>query len=161
MNQIVDRRYKDYRKKIGQSINNYFGIENPKNGTLEFSFKRISKKNFLFSIKYLHNPKYDFITLPTEINDIINSYIEEFIIVEYKIHFTDQYPFRPPKWSIKSVSDTYSNRLPITLYNYYKYIAKMHNIMNRRDWSSCINFYVDIIYFISKINHFDIFNEFS
>ena len=45
--------------------------------------------------------------------------------------------------------------LKINLYEYYKYIVDSHNKIMKRNWSPAIKIEADILYFITKINHFE------
>ena len=71
------------------TISNYFEIK-PKNGSLEFIVSDFKNGRYKFTVKYnsKYIPKYDLIKLPIEMNDIINSYLDDFIIIELiSIHF--------------------------------------------------------------------------
>lgn len=160
---VIERRYRRFINDIDDNtIANYFNIK-PKNGSLEFIVTNFVNGRYNFTVKYTRKyiPKCDFIKLPIEINNIINSYLDDFIIIELIVDLRHKYPFSRPIWHVIKVEDSYSTRLYIKLLDYYKYITKIHNNMYKnRNWSPAIDLRTDIILFISRINNFDIFGDY-
>ena len=143
-----------------KSIAEYFILENK---NLEFSITKPINGRYSFTINYKKKyiPKHDFMTLPEELNDIINSYLDDFIIIEIVVDLRHNYPFSKPNWNLVNVKDSYDNRLPLKLFNYYKYIVNKHNKMyTKKNWSPIIDIKNDILIFITRINHFEIFDEY-
>jgi hypothetical protein len=161
--EIVERRYRHFIDNMNEeTITNYFEIK-PKDGSLEFIVSNFINGRYMFTVKYKRKyiPKYDLIQLPTEINDIINSYLDDFIIIEIIVDVRHNYPFSKPIWNLIKVKDSYSSRLPIKLLEYYTYITKKHNHMYKnKNWSPVTDFKSDILVFISRIHHFEIFDEY-
>ena len=116
-----------------------------------------SKKDINLKIKFVHEPftlkDTYFRGLPLEINRLISSYIPSYIEINTHIHFCNEYPFRPPKWSLLSVIDKSSSC--INLQEYYEYIINCHNNQYRNSWSPAIWIESDILCFIARINHFE------
>lgn len=160
---VIERRYRmfiDHMNK--QPISKYFDIK-PKNGSLEFIVSNFINGRYKFTVKYNRKyiPKCDFIKLPIEINNIINSYLDDFIIIEIIVDLRHNYPFSKPIWHVINVEDSYSIRLHIQLLDYYKHITKIHNNMYKnKNWSPAIDLRTDIILFISRIHHFEIFDDY-
>ena len=82
---------------------------------------------------------------------IASYYTPNYIHIKIQIQSVEDYPFNPPIW--KFTDFKYS--LKMNLYEYYKYIVDSHNEIMNRSWSPAIKIDTDILYFISKINHFE------
>ena len=144
------------------SLEKYFGITN-ENGT-EFKTKiniqtldGFNQFELNLDIIIINNYKiYNLNNLPLDINSLIASYYTpNYIHLKIQITSPEDYPFNPPIWKIISVKHS----LKINLYEYYKYIVDSHNKIMKRNWSPAIKIDADILYFITKINHFEhIFN---
>jgi hypothetical protein len=160
---LSQRRYRRFINDTHENtIAKYFNIK-PKNGSLEFIVSDYTNGRYKFTVKYKNKyiPKCDFIKLPNEINNKINSYLDDFITIELIVDLRHNYPFSRPIWHVINVEDSYSTRLHIKLLDYYKYINKIHNNMYKNNnWSPAIDLRTDIILFISRINHFDIFDNY-
>ena len=144
------------------SLEKYFGITN-ENG-IEFKTKiniqaldGFNQFELNLDVIIIHNNKiYNLNNLPLDINSLIASYYTpNYIHLKIQITSPEDYPFNPPIWKIISVKHS----LKINLYEYYKYIVDSHNKIMKRNWSPAIKIDADILYFITKINHFEhIFN---
>jgi ubiquitin-protein ligase len=154
------RRVNDFTNIINLhgSLEKYFGITN-ENGT-EFKTKiniqtldGFNQFEINLDIIIIHNYKiYNLNNLPLDINSLIASYYTpNYIHLKIQITSPEDYPFNPPIWKIISVKHS----LKINLYEYYKYIVDSHNEIMKDSWSPAIKIDVDILYFISKINHFE------
>ena len=158
------RRVNDFTNIINLhgSLEKYFGITN-ENG-IEFKTKiniqtldGFNQFEINLDIIIINNYKiYNLNNLPLDINSLIASYYTpNYIHLKIQITSPEDYPFNPPIWKIMSVKHS----LKINLYEYYKYIVDSHNKIMKRNWSPAIKIEADILYFITKINHFEhIFN---
>ena len=161
---IVERSRQKFLNHVSNntSIAEYFEIK-PKNGSLEFTVTNFVNGRYKFTVKYKRNylAKHDFVNLPTELNDIINSYLDDFIIIELIVDLRHNYPFSKTILNVIKVEDSYSTRLPIKLYDYYNKIAKNHNKMNNQNnWSPALDLKLDMLLFISRIHHFEVFDDY-
>ena len=156
----IKRRVNDFTNIINVhgSLEKYFGITN-ENG-IEFKTKINIQtldgfNQFEVNLDFIiiHNNKiYKFNNIPLEINSLIASYYTpNYIHLKIQITSPEDYPFNPPIWKIMSVKHS----LKINLYEYYKYIVDSHNKIMKRNWSPAIKIETDILYFITKINHFE------
>jgi hypothetical protein len=123
----------------------------------------LKKQGFLleFYCKYEANTfdlKNNYIyELPKEINFLIAEYLPSFIELTFSINHIIDYPFKPPQWSLISSNDKLSSLKNSK--GYYEYIVEEHNNTITRSWSPAITFDKDILYFASKLNYFDYFNQ--
>ena len=154
------RRVNDFTNIINLhgSLEKYFGITN-ENGT-EFKTKiniqtldGFNQFELNLDIIIIHNYKiYNLNNLPLDINSLIASYYTpNYIHLKIQITSPEDYPFNPPIWKMINVKHS----LKINLYEYYKYIVDSHNKIMKRNWSPAIKIEGDILYFITKINHFE------
>ena len=154
------RRVNDFTNIINLhgSLEKYFGITN-ENG-IEFKTKiniqtldGFNQFELNLDIIIIQNYKiYNLNNLPLDINSLIASYYTpNYIHLKIQITSPEDYPFNPPIWKIISVKHS----LKINLYEYYKYIVDSHNKIMKRNWSPAIKIETDILYFITKINHFE------
>ena len=154
------RRVNDFTNIINLhgSLEKYFGITN-ENG-IEFKTKiniqtldGFNQFEINLDIIIINNYKiYNLNNLPLDINSLIASYYTpNYIHLKIQITSPEDYPFNPPIWKIIDVKHS----LKMNLYEYYKYIVYMHNKIMKHSWSPAIKPYVDILYFIAKINHFE------
>ena len=158
---IFQRRIKNFNNRYDiDKLDEHFNmnISNKKQSIIKISaIINEPEKDVDLKIKFLHKP-FDlkdtyFLELPMEINRLISSYIPSYIEINTRIHFCDEYPFRPPKWSLTSVVDKSSSY--INLQEYYEYIVNCHNNQYQRSWSPAIWIETDILCFVLKINHFE------
>ena len=154
------RRVNDFTNIINLhgSLEKYFGITN-ENGT-EFKTKINIQtldgfNQFEINLDFIiiNNYKiYNLNNLPLDINSLIASYYTpNYIHLKIQITSPEDYPFNPPIWKMINVKHS----LKINLYEYYKYIVDSHNKIMKRNWSPAIKIEGDILYFITKINHFE------
>ena len=155
-----------FQKIIGNlSIAEYFQII-PLNGSLQFNIDfsldhdGTYKFTVLYKTKYI--PKYDFIKLPLELNHIINSYLNDFdfIFLECLVDLRYDFPFSKPIWHLINVQHSF-HHIPISIFDYYKHIVHFHNNMynENSNWSPVLNIKSDILKFICRINHFEVFHD--
>jgi len=154
------RRVNDFTNIINLhgSLEKYFGITN-ENGNVfktKINIQTLDGFNqFEINLDFIiiHNYKiYNLNNLPLDINSLIASYYTpNYIHLKIQITSPEDYPFNPPIWKIIDVKHS----LKMNLYEYYKYMVDSHNEIMKDTWSPAIKIDVDILYFISKINHFE------
>jgi hypothetical protein len=142
------------------SIEDYFEIlkyNNKEKINCKTNTEVIENQNIIsFEIHFFKNSDYlyNFVKLPDEINnEIYKFYKKEYINIKMNIHYGNDYPFKPPLWSLEDVK--YNIVIPINLINYYTEIINNHNCINKKNWSPAIDIHHDILDLIQKINHFD------
>ena len=168
MMNLFNRRYERFKNQNNLNENEdiiphfekMIGFGESKDGTL---YMELNKHDFMlnFFVKYQAktfdlNKNYIF-ELPKEINFLISEYLPSFIELAFSINHIIEYPFKPPVWSLVSCNDKLS-----CLENsakYYEYIVEEHNKTITRNWSPAITFDKDILYFASKLNYFEHFNQ--
>jgi hypothetical protein len=150
--------YNIENNNIIDNFQNFLGLGDQKNGTFHIKIEKLDKI-ILLKIKFIPNDIFDLknnniYELPPEINLFISEFIQSYIYFEFQITYTDSYPFDPPTWSMISFDDRLTNVK--NMINYYNYIVRSHNINNGYSWNPAIDLDKDILYFISKINHFEL-----
>jgi hypothetical protein len=153
MNGILERRFQRFEQENNSNLKEYFGIiDTPQrivniNAThnneaviCTVSFKEVNK---MINIR----------CLPMDIICKISSYLNCYLTIKTKIVYPQDYPFEPPQWSLVCVKHNIESRM--NLKEYYEYLVETHNNKYSIDWSPAIHIDIDILDFISKINHFD------
>jgi ubiquitin-protein ligase len=153
MNGILERRFQRFEQENNSNLKEYFGIiDTPQrivniNAThnndaviCTVSFKEVNK---MINIR----------CLPMDIICKISSYLNCYLTIKTKIIYPQDYPFEPPQWSLVCVKHNIESRM--NLKEYYEYLVETHNNKYTIDWSPAIHIDIDILDFISKINHFD------
>jgi hypothetical protein len=140
-----------------QNLHEYFGIPSTKEDKISISLKiKETDKTIYLQIIYSHDGfnlnDHNILELPSEINNIIHSYLSCYIEINTNILYIDTYPFSPPQWNLLSVINKSSSR--INLHEYYEYIVKCHNSQYSINWSPAIIIEKDILFFITRINLF-------
>ena len=154
-NHIMNRRIRCFRMLNEQTpIQEYMNIPKKEgNNSLNIDIVNITNNKINLKIKYVH--KYDgyyFEELPAEINNMIDKYLYETLIINISIHMPEIYPWRPARWSLTNISTKKSKQR--VLLNYYYDKIKYHNQLNREKWSIVISMEKDILFFISSIINF-------
>ena len=152
------------------TIEDYFGVKSIPNTHLKFNIIKYNNE-ILFIIKYIKkNTLYKF-DLPLELNSLIASYTDDYIIIKIRISYGKDYPFKPPIWSLFNV-DTNIHNPVLDLKQYYKYLVDLQNdqyklfivdnfvnnnymYTNHNQWSPAITIDKELISFITRINHFE------
>ena len=141
---VATRKYKDYLNCLnGQTLNEYFDIPFPK-----FELTQCLNTEYMLTISHIQ--QYNEIiklNLPEEIIKYIKKYVEIGFVCKYKIYFTENTPFRAPKWSIisnKSLNIVDDNKL-------WEMLVNKHNIDYTYDWTPAISMEKDILYFIERL----------
>ena len=151
-------------------IEDYFEVNSNPNTHLKFRVMQCHNE-VLIAIKYSKkNMLYKF-DLPLELNSLIASYTDDYIIIKIRISYGKDYPFKPPIWSLFNVDTNIHNPI-LDLKQYYKYIIDLQNdqyqsfivanFVNNNymytkydQWSPAITIEHEILSFITRINHFE------
>ena len=169
---VLPRRMRDFNNTFNDMpIVDYLGIVSRKNDSLSFKMDMFPEERFcIFSVDFVTqnapNLKFDFMGLPTELSDIVNSYSSNFISLQFKIEFPMNYPFDAPIWSLIDEKDDMTH-LPSTfaLNDYYQDLAERHNgqyneVSRGYNWTPSMTIRTDMINFIIKILHFDVITDY-
>jgi len=169
---VLPRRMRDFKNIINDtSIADYLGIVSRKNDSLSFKMDLFPEEKYcIFSVDFVTqntpNLKLDFMGLPTEISDIVNSYSSNFISLKFRIDYLVNYPFDTPVWSLIYEKDDMTH-LPsnFVLNDYYQEIVERHNgqyneVSRGFNWSPSMTIRTDMINFIMRILHFDVITDY-
>lgn len=160
----IIKKFRDSLKsKPIQELLNIPLINNNYNSNREFhiSIPYISEENdeIHIRIKFINNYKSFYLHfLPPEINEIISSFMNDTLILNFIISYPINYPFQSPYWSFDKYSCSVETKFNIT--RYYQNKLDYHNQINQRLVSLPSIFpEKDILGFVVIINQFDeIFN---
>lgn len=132
----------------GKTINEYFEIKSP-----IFELVRDDYTTFTFTSK--DNESYDvsMIKLPEDIQRLITTYINKYADITYTINYGLDYPFKPPKWIIKTIHTNLKIQSDIEL------ITRQHNNSYMIDWTPYIYIEKDTLYMIEKIKRLEYFKS--
>ena len=119
----------------GQSIADHFQIKHS-----SYTLSRLDDNTFSFKIVREDFPKY-VLNLPIELSIKIAGYLYERTEVLYHIHFTNDYPFKPPIWTMQTITppNVYQQALYVLMYRY------------SMSWSPAITIEKDILNMIECI----------
>ena len=119
----------------GKSIADYFQITHS-----QYDLKKIDDQTFEFKISYELLPQCA-LDLPIELSMKIAGYLYEYTRIYYQIRIPNDYPFKPPKWVMLTITppELYNNALCVLNYRYDK------------DWSPAITLEKDILNMIECI----------
>jgi hypothetical protein len=169
---VLPRRMRDFKNTINDiPIVDYLGIVTRKNEKLSFKMELFPEEKYsIFSVDFVtqNTPhlKKDFLNLPPELSEIINSYSSNFISLRFRIDYLVNYPFDTPIWSLIEEKDDMMH-LPrnFALNDYYQGIVEKHNgqyneVSRGYNWSPSMTIRTDMINFIMRILHFDVITDF-
>ena len=91
--------------------------------------------------------RFDFPNLPTELNDLVNSFNFHFIYLELLFKFSEIYPFESPNISLSKFRSNFSDN---TKHLYASRLERLNKELEN-DWSSGIYIYHIVIQYISNI----------
>ena len=165
---LFNRRYENFKKHNnlydnGERIQHFekmIGFNESKDGTI---YMELNKNELMLNFFFKYEAKTfdlnkNYISeLPKEINFLISEYLPSFIELTFTLNHITDYPFKPPIWSLISCNDKLTSLENST--KYYEYIVEEHNKTITRYWSPAITFDKDILYFSSKLNYFEHFNQ--
>jgi hypothetical protein len=141
MNKRCARIHKHYTEFMfqlhGQTISQYFQIKE-----FECTLTKITPEGFTFDVEKESFPRYVFPTLPTELSMRISGFLYDHHKAEYILTFPEDYPFKPPCWSL-----LYAN--PIKKYT----LAAIYlNKQYEHSWSPAITLEKDVLNMIVSIS---------
>ena len=145
------RRMNRYKTTINLPLREYYGFNEKINILVE---EGTNELNVTVLYKNKH-PKLSFAGMPSEVNDIINSFCGDFIEIRASLSCPKFFPFHPPIWQIIKVNNNLYNRGIIQLEEYYTYIVEGVNRSNVTNWSPAYGFETEILRFLMRINHFE------
>jgi ubiquitin-protein ligase len=161
---ILEKRYRNILMETNvYSLHQYFNISNAEirltdMNTLEMNFTRILNAEI---IQFLRTAKIK--RLNMDVINIIISYIPNHLYLNLNFHveYPPMYPFRPPEWSINSVSTNIIiyQEICSSLDKYFKYMVKLHNCQYEHNWTPAVQMTGDIINLYLQFNHFDILTK--
>ena len=130
----IDRSYTQFLNVVNkQPITSHYSISDEYTVTI----CRISHDVFMVYITYENKPPFiSQLDLPSD----IHSYIKSFLHTKHKINsfisYTEQYPFRPPRWSIVHATKELKHQLI------------QFNQSLEASWLPCLNFENDILCYL-------------
>ena len=163
MSDYFIRRYDIFIERTGgtdEGIKNYIGIEDNR---IKLNAKKCnaSEETIIIDINYFDKIEYINFNLPKEINDIINSYCGNFIELKLKLECYTGFPFVSPMWSLINIKHNLLNNT-INIQEYYLWIIENINQENseRNGWTPIYGFDKELLRFFTRINHFDILENY-
>jgi hypothetical protein len=153
MQGIIERRFQRFEQENNSNLKEYFGIIDTPQRVLNINTTH-NNDGIIFTICFKEvNKMINIRCLPMDIICKISSYLNCYLTIKTKIVYPQDYPFDPPQWSLVCVKHNIESRM--NLKEYYEYLIETHNNKYTIDWSPAIHIDIDILDFISKINHFD------
>ncbi len=150
MQGIIERRFQRFEKL---DLKEYFGIIDTPQRVVNINATH-NNEAVICTVSFKEvNKMINIRCLPMDIICKISSYLNCYLTIKTKIVYPQDYPFEPPQWSLVCVKHNIESR--IKLKEYYEYLVETHNNKYSIDWSPAIHIDIDILDFISKINHFD------
>ena len=162
LHRILNKQYRTFKNDLqNQKIVDYFGIStNNRELSIRVNKCNGNKQKYMVEINCVTPQKFvNIVGLPLDIAREIHTYIPEYIKISFCIYYPERYPFAPPVWSLENISHRANTQLNIP--EYYKYMVDEHNERYDFDWSPAIKLETDLIYFIHKINHFDMIFDYN
>jgi len=132
----ITRLFEEFTRNLrGQSIADYFQITHSK-----YDLKKVDEQTFDFKISYEFFPRCA-LDLPIQLSMKIAGYLYEHVTIHYQIWIPNDYPFKPPKWIMMTITppQLYNDALCVLNYRYDK------------DWSPAITIEKDILNMINCI----------
>jgi len=132
----INKLFTEFKENLhGKSIADHFQIDHSK-----YDLKRIDAQTFEFKVSYEVFPSYA-LDLPIELSMKIVGYLYEHTEIEYQIRIPNDYPFKPPKWVMQTITppQLYQDALCVLNYRYDK------------DWSPAITIEKDVLNMIECI----------
>jgi len=135
----ITRLFDEFKQNLkSQSIADYFQIDHSK-----YDLKRLDEHTFEFRIRHEVIPRCYALELPIELSMKITGYLYERTQIHYQIRIPNDYPFKPPKWVMQTITppQLYKDALCVLNYRYEK------------DWSPAITMEKDILNMIECIEY--------
>ena len=144
MNNRVERRMRilleQFKTNLNEmSIDQYFQISNTK-----IILKQIQFNELILNYKYKIFQLVNINNLPIELNMNILSYVHEYSFATYKVKIPDDYPFKPPVWSLENVKTN-------IIWNHL-FAAHFQNHRYMMSWSPSLSLEKDVLNMIEAIN---------
>ena len=140
----VERRMnlmiKQFKENVGHlSIDQYFQIEDTNITLSQIKFNELIFK-YNYKIYKLVNIK----NIPIELNSLVLSYLHEYSFATYKVSIPEDYPFKPPIWSLECVKTNIKwNHLFAAHFQNHRYLFS---------WSPSLSLEKDVLNMIEAIN---------
>lgn len=162
---ILEKRFNNLQRDLDVlNIHKYFNITNAtiqllNLNTLEINFETVLNENmiqFMRTIKFIKTSGFNKLSIPTEILNLIISYIPNRLFLDVNLHveYPIQYPFRQPVWTLNYVNTNIRHN-DIIFEDYYKTMMKNHTNSYITDWTPAIQLHVDYLVIYMKMDHFD------
>ena len=156
MSNILTRRINRFKNTIKKNngIQKFFNIPESDDNNISFKLTikpiEINNNLIVFELKYKY--QYDtfyFEIFPCEINDHINSFCFDILILEISMVFLKKYPFNP---TFLIISNTYTNKNNYYIINFYSSKLKKFNYDYKKNWSMVCLIDKQILDFIAYFN---------
>jgi hypothetical protein len=140
----VERRMKlmmeQFKTNLNEmSIDQYFQIADTK-----IILKQIQFNELILNYKYKIFQLVNINNLPIELNMNILSYVHEYSFAIYKVKIPEDYPFKPPVWSLENVKTNINwNHL---------FAAHFQNHRYMMSWSPSLSLEKDVLNMIEAID---------
>lgn len=140
----VERRMKlmmeQFKTNLNEmSIEQYFQIANT-----QIILKQIQFNELILNYKYKIFQLVNINNLPIELNMNILSYVHEYSFATYKVKIPEDYPFKPPFWSLENVKTNINwNHL---------FAAHFQNHRYMMSWSPSLSLEKDVLNMIEAID---------
>lgn len=131
----MNRLYQEF-KENAPNIAAYFQMKD-----VQYTFELLPDNLFQFKIIHETLPPYVFPTLPTELSIHISTFLYSRNEIEYQVKYPEDYPFKPPKWTL----------LTILTPEAYKRAAVILNYQYGLSWSPAISVEKDVLNMIGMI----------
>ena len=130
----------------GQTINEYFQL--PPTSPI-YTLTRDDILLCVFTSTYTKTYNISQINLPEDILKLINTYVDQHVLIIFDVIYDTKYPFYPPKWNIRKMN------APTKISKQVDQIAYNHNRQYAIDWSPSISIEKDTLYMIERLSQID------
>ena len=130
----IDRSYTQFLNVVKiKGITGYYSISDEYTVTIQ----RISYDVFMVYITYENKPPLiEQLQLPSDIHYYIKSFLQTTHKVNSFVSYTEQYPFRPPRWCIVHATKELKDEI------------RKYNASLEASWLPCLNFENDILCYL-------------
>ena len=129
-----------------QTINKYFQL--PSNSPI-YKLTRDDILLCVFTSTYTKTYNISGIKLPDDILKLINTYVDQHVLIIFDIIYDTNYPFKAPKWKIQKMNAS------TKISKQVDQIAYDHNRAYKIDWSPSISIEKDTLYMIERLSQID------
>lgn len=152
-NKIFSKFQKKFIQNQDNALTNYLSIKND-DENFHFKIESFVDSTLYLTIRCDKKKKiiYDFIDLPYEINEMIYSFIHDYLELKFKIVYPSNYPFEPPLWYLLDCNSTNECHKK----NFSTFINYKINIYNKKYFylkteDKTLFYYYNCIYCNNKI----------